>query len=275
MSRLINRYIVFLVLGCLIVACSSKKTVLDDAAEKLAKQKEERLIAVLDSLSKNRPEHFYTKISSKYSDSEYKVSFKTSIRMRADSALHALITFARIPIYNTMVTPDTLTIVDRRNNCFIQEDMGYLKNTFDVDFQHSNIEELILGMPVGWDSNEEYYQIRDPYNYIISSHNKRSLKKSGKDLSGDVYIRYYLNNEANQVKRIIIDSPTDTTTIDINYFQREFIEGFSIPLEADVRIETPRDTILIDMKYTKSTVNDPRILYLAIPDKYERCGDGE
>lgn len=254
-----------------VVSCSSKRRAIQESEEKLAKQKEELLINMLDSISKQRPDHFYTKISSKYTDSEYKVSFKTSIRMRADSALHALITFARIPIYNTMVTPDTLTIVDKRNNCYIMEDMGYLKNTFDVDFQHHNIEELLLGLPVGWDSNEEYYQIKDPYNYIISSHNKRSLRRSEKDLTGDVYIRYYLNDSANHIKRIIIDSPADTTSIDINYFKREKLNGFNVPVEGDVRIETPRDTIYIDMKFSKTSVNDPRVLYLAIPEKYERC----
>ena len=265
------KQIIVLFLIFSLFACSSGRRTMDESTEKLPRIKEDRLIEVLDSLSKQRPDHFYSKISSKYTDSEYKVSFKTSIRMRADSALHALITFARIPIYNCMVTPDTLTIVDKRNNCFIQEGMSYLKNTFDVDFQHQNIEELLLGLPVGWDSEEEYYQIRDPYNYVVSSHNKRRLRRSDKDMTGDVYIRYFLTDEANQIKRIIIDSPADTTTIDINYFLRERIDRYDIPNEADVRIETPRDTIFIDMKYTKTTVNEPTVLYLAIPEKYERC----
>lgn len=256
-------------------ACSSSKKAQEEKAEKLDKVKEMVLIEKLDSLSKLKPEHFYTKISAKYADSQYKISFKTSVRMRADSAMHALITFARIPIYNSMVTPDTLTIVDRRNNCYIQENMGYLKETFDVDFQHQNLEEVILGMPLGWDSEEEYYQIKDPYNYIISSHNKRRLKKvkKDKDDSGDVFIRYYLSNNQNELERVIIDSPSDTTTIDVRYFQREMIDGYNVPVDGDVKIYTPRDTINIEMKYTKTSVNDPRVLYLAIPEKYERCND--
>lgn len=267
----ISNYLIFICFLGVLTACSSSQRRSQESTEKLEKQKEIFLINKLDSLSKQLPEHFYTKISSRYEDSEYKISFKTSIRMRADSALNALITYARIPIYNSMVTPDTLTIVDKRNNCFLKEDMGYLKNTFDVDFQHHNIEELLLGMPVGWDSEEEYYQIKDPYNYIISSHNKRNLRRSDKDQSGTVYIRYYLTDSLDHVKRIVIDSPADTTSIDINYFEREMHEGFSIPLTADVTIETPRDTIYIDMKYNKTSVNDPRVLYLAIPEKYDRC----
>lgn len=252
-----------------LVACGKSKQA--EIAEKLPKVKDEMLIAKLDSLSKRRPQHFYTKIASKYSDKELKVSFKTSIRMRADSALNALITFARFPIYNSMVTPDTLTIVDKRNNCYVQEGMSYLKNTFNIDFEHKNIEEFLLGLPVGWDSDERYHQINDPYNYVISSHNKRSLRKSDKDDSGDVYIRYFLSNDAEQLKRIIIDSPADTTSIIVNYFSYELVNGYSVPLDSDITVYTPRDTIYIDLKYTKSAINEPSELFLVIPENYTRC----
>src|SRR5690554_3468601 len=220
-----------------LASCGAKKSADEENTHKLPKVKEELLINRLDSLSKERPEHFYTKLSSKYSDSKYNVSFKTSIRMRTDSAFHALITFARIPIYNTMVTPDTLTIVDKRNNCYIQEGMTYLKKTFNVDFKHENIEELILGMPIAWDSNVEYHQI----------------------------------NDTKSLRRLVIDSPKDTTTITVNYFGREMIDNYSIPTSGDINVKTPREDIYVDFKYNKSIINDPRVLYLAIPNKYERC----
>ncbi|MEX1190865.1 MAG: DUF4292 domain-containing protein [Brumimicrobium sp.] len=271
MHRSIISWLYVLLSLFLLVSCGNRKQDFEENTEKLPKVKESVLIDRLDSLSKQRPEHFYTKLSSHYSDSEYKISFKTSIRLRADSALHALITYARIPIYNTMVTPDTLTIVDKRNNCFIKEDMLYLKNTFDVDFQHANIEELILGMPIGWDSDEEYYRIKDSYNYIISSHNKRKLRRQNKDDSGDVYIQYYLSKDSKNLERIIVDSPDDTTTINVRYFDREMNNGYNVPLSGNIIVETPRDTIDISFDYNKTSVNDPRVLYLAIPNRYEKC----
>lgn len=263
--------VTILYLVILISACTGAKTAVDEVAEKLPKVKEQSLIDKLDSLSKQRPEHFYSKISAKYADKNQKVSFKASVRMRADSALQAIITFAHIPIYNSVVTPDSLMIIDKRNNCYIKETMGYLKSTFDIDFDHVNIEEFILGLPIGWDSDEDYHQIKDPYNYVVSSHNKRKLRKSDKDLSGAVYIRYYLNETTSHLKRIIIDSPSDSSTVIINYDKHELQDGFTIPMETALQIETPRDTIDISVKYSKMTINEPRVLYLSIPEKYERC----
>ncbi|PKR82191.1 hypothetical protein CW751_02345 [Brumimicrobium salinarum] len=251
-----------------LASCGRSKDLHEENAIKLPKVKEELLISRLDSLSENRPDHFYTKLSSKYSDSKYNVSFKTSIRMRSDSALHALITFARIPIYNTMVTPDTLTMVDKRNNCYMKEGMEYLKTTFGVDFKHENIEELILGMPIAWDDEIAYNQVKDPYNYVISSTSKRRIRRQD---SEDFIIRYFLSNDTRTLRKTIIDSPKDTTSITINYYGRELVNGFNIPTEGDIKVDTPNDELFIDFKYNKTSVNDPRVLYLAIPKRYDRC----
>src|SRR5690554_452890 len=270
MLQFITKYLFVSALLVSVAACGTKKDADRESSVKLPKVKEEVLINRLDSLSKSRPDNFYTKLSSSYSDSKYNVSFKTSIRMRTDSAFHALITFARIPIYNTMVTPDTLTIVDKRNNCYIQEGMSYLKQTFNVDFKHANIEELILGMPIAWDTKAEYHQIKDPYNYIVSTDKKRNIRRLESE-EEEVLIRYYLSNDTKHLRKVIIDSPKDITTISINYFGREMVDGYSIPIEGNINVKTPREDIFIDFKYNKSSVNDPRVLYLAIPNKYERC----
>ncbi len=271
MLRNITKLLVGIVVLATAVACGNSKKQSENRSEKLPKMDASVLVSRLDSLSAQRLDYFYTKLKSSYTDSEYDVSFKTSIRMRNDSALHALITYARIPIYNTMVTPDTLTIVDKRNNCYVKEDMTYLKNTFDVDFEHHNLEELILGMPIGWDQELEYHQVKDPYNYVVSSHSKRELRRMNKNDDDELLIRYYLTDDAKMLRRTLIYSPRDTTTIDVNYSEHELINGMNIPGAGEIKVVTPRDTIKIDFKYNRTTVNEPRVLYLAIPDRYGKC----
>jgi len=271
MSQFIIKAFCLVWMGAFLVGCGSSKN--EFGKEKLPKVKSQELINRLSQLSKLKPEFFYSKISSKYEDSEYNVSFKTNVRMRKDSALNAFVTFARIPIYNTMITPDTLKMVDKRGKCYTVESVSYLKKTFGVDFEHKNIEEFLLGMPIGWDDNEKYHQINDPYNYTIASHNKRQLKKAEKDNEKaiDVYIKYYLTDDAKNLSKIIIDSPTDTTHIKVDFLTRQFIDGYSVPNKAEIRVETPNDTLFIDLNYNKVTINEPKKLFLAIPENYEQC----
>lgn len=270
MLRNITKLLFFIILILVSTACGTRKDGIAEDAERLPKIEENLLIYKLDSLSQQRPEHFYTRINSRYSDNNMNISFKTSIRMHADSALQATITFANIPIYNAIITPDTLTLVDRRDKCFILEDMGFLKKSFNVDFSHRNIEELFLGLPVAWDSELEYHQIKDPYNYIISAYSKKYIEELGpKD--EEIVTRYYLNSDTKLLEKVIIDSPKDTTSIKVMYSEFQLIENFNVPSNVEINIKTARNDIFIDFKYTKTTINEPRTLFLTIPDKYEKC----
>lgn len=269
MLRTITKPIVFLALVLVSTACGTRKESFEEG-EKLPKVKEEFLIDKLDSLSMQRPDFFYTRINSKYEDNNTNLTFRTTVRMHADSALQATITYANIPIYNSIATPDTFMLLDRRNKCYIQEDMSFLKRNFNVYFSHRNIEELFIGLPVAWDSTLTYRQLKDPYNYVVSAYSEKEIQNL-EDLKGEIITRYYLNENAEHLEKVIIDSPKDTTSIEILYSNFEFIENFNVPSSVEIKIKTARNDIFIDFKYTKTTINEPRTLFLAIPDKYERC----
>lgn len=270
MNLSITKILLYSISVFILTACGVKKA--DVKLEKLPRVKTNILVDRLDSLSSSKPEHFYSKISTSYRSSNASYNFKTSLRIRKDSAINAYVTYANFLIATTMITPETLTIVNRRQKCYIQENMKYLKRNFGVDFEQENLEELLLGMPVDWDKNEKYFQLHDPYNYIISSHRKRQLKKADKkDDYDDIILLYYFDKQAKNLEKIIIESPIDTTQVNIHYKERRVIDNVSVPELIDVNITTPRDTIGIEMEYNKTKVNQRKKLYLAIPDDYEEC----
>ena len=86
--------------------------------DKLPKIKDKELVDRLDSLSKIEPRTFYSKLDINYKDSTTDISFKTSLKIVADSAVSAIITYARIPIVTAMVTKDTITVVNKREKCY-------------------------------------------------------------------------------------------------------------------------------------------------------------
>ena len=112
--------------------------------DKLPKIKDKELVDRLDSLSKIEPRTFYSKLDINYKDSTTDISFKTSLKIVADSAVSAIITYARIPIVTAMVTKDTITVVNKREKCYTVQSLDYLKTTFGVDFTYENMEELFF-----------------------------------------------------------------------------------------------------------------------------------
>jgi len=292
-----RRFINSLLLLALIVAatsCSHKLAVANGNTEKLDRRKTAQLVAVMDSLSQLRPKTFYSKIKCDFSDTNQHLSFKTSIRMVKDSILNALITYAGIPIVNSLISPDSVIVSNKREKCVIRQNVGYIKEQFGVAFDYKNIEELFLGLPVGFDTTQKYFQIHDPFNYIISSHKKRIVRRENRNNNRperernndrllnrrednndedeeEVILKYYLSNDIKTIKRISINSPQDSTTIDIQYLSRDSIEQYMIPNEVVIEIVTPRNRLVLNMDYDKSEVNLPQEIYFVIPEGYEEC----
>ena len=275
MSRSINSLSILAVM-LLLFSCAKKMTETDK--DKLPRKKAQDLVEVLDSLSHRKPNFFYTKISTNFSDTNRNVNFKTSIRMVKDSAINTLITYAKIPVVNSIITKDSVTIVNKRDKCYIQQSLSYIKENFGIDFNYRNLEELILGLPLDYDTTQKYFMIHDPFNYIISSHKKREIKRLDRPErpdrnpdKEDIVIRYMLTDDAKGLKGMFIESPQDSTTIQVYYLTREMVSDYSVPKDVLIVITSPRNQMRIEMSYDKAEIDQPQPLFLVIPEGYEFC----
>lgn len=276
------RYLTSSITLLLLVALASCAKKMTEGPEKLPRVKEKDLLLALDSMSLVKPDFLYTKIDTRFSDKNQTVNFKTSLRLQADSALNAIITYAGIPMVTAMVTMDSVKISNKRDKCYILENLDYFKENFGIDFSFSNIEELLLALPLDYSPDEKYFQIHDPYNYIISSHRKSQLRRSERgrlDVRGngreedqdDIIIKYYLANDLHGLKRIEIESIQDSATVKVDYKSYQENKGFVIPKVVLVDITSANNHIIIEMEYDRAEVNEPREMIIVIPESYERC----
>jgi hypothetical protein len=240
-------------------------------AEKLHKRKEKELVAVLDSLALVKPKTFYSKLSVDFKDTSTNISFKTSLKIVTDSAVNAIITYAKIPIVTAMITTDSIIVVNKRDKCFERETLSYIKEKFGIDFTYQNIEELFLGRPLDYNVDQKYFIVHDPYNYSISSHKKRERKRLDRKSKEDIIINYILSNDAKELSKTTIISPSDSTEIVVDYKSRKLVKDINVPYEVVIKIITPRNVMLIKLEYEKVEVNEPQELLIIIPEKYEKC----
>ena len=265
------KYLIYFILLLSWVSCSKKTTHHVISTVKLPKKKDKELINVIDSLHAIMPSTFYTKLSVDYIDTNRDLSFKTSIKNVTDSALNAIITYARIPIVTAMVTIDSVTVVNKNDKCFTKASLSYIKENFGIDFKYGNIEELILGRPIDYMKDQKYFIINDPYQYIISSHRRKERKRLERKAKDDIIILYTLNDLANQIRSMSIESPSDSTFISIDYLSWQKNNEFHIPKEVSIKIKTPRNFLRIRLEYEKVEVNEPQELIIIIPESYEKC----
>jgi hypothetical protein len=249
----------------------AKKIIGEVPLIKVERKKTTELVAVLDSISKITPTTFYSKITTSYKDTSQELSFKTSVRMIKDSAVTAMITYAGIPIVNSIITKDSLQFTNKKEKCFVKTNLKLLKQEFGVDFDFKNLQELILGQPLGYHPQQKYYQIHDPYTYIVSSHRKREIKKMERKNFDDYILKYYFTNDSLGINKMEIENNKDSTYIVVTYLEKKKIEGFWIPSEVEVIITTKKNKIQIKLNYEKIEINQEQEIYFTIPENYEAC----
>ena len=267
--------LVFSVVGLFWLVSCSPKFVADMneslPLEKLPKKKDKELLETMDSLALLKPLTFYTKLSVDYKDTSREISFKTSVKLVSDSAFNAIITYAKIPIVTTMITKDTIKVVNRRDKCYVIQTLSYIKENFGIDFTYTNTEELFLGRPLDYNVNQKYFVINDPYYYQISSHRKREKKRFERKAKDDLIINYFLTNDAKELKKTTISSPSDTTEITVDYLSFQTAKGLKVPERVLIQIKTPKNKIFVRLEYEKIEINEPQELIIVIPENYEKC----
>ena len=254
-------------------ACKSGEALTTQTEElsKLPKIKDKELIDRIDSLSQLEPKTFYSKLNVTYQEGDKEVSLKTSLKIVADSAVNAIITYAKIPVVTAMVTKDSVSVVNKRDRCYSVTSLDYLKEMFGVDFSYENLEEIILGKPLDYRKEQKYFVDNDPFNYSISTHKKRDRKKPERKQRDDLMIQYQLTPDAKHLKQTRILSIEDSTEVTVAYMERQAIAGFDIPLQVKIDIRTPKKSMVIILFYDKVEVNEPQELIIVIPESYEKC----
>lgn len=263
----INTLVVVLTLG--VQSCANKLT---QGQDKLPKVKEEQLIAALDSISRSVPSFLSSRIDTKYSDNKQNLNFKTSLKINKDTAVHALITYAGLPMITAMVTTDSVKISNKREKCFIQEDLNFFKMQFGIDFSYLNLEELLWGRPLNFNPKREYYLIHDPYNYILSTHTSTNSVGSIQEKDkGRLLISYHLSPDLKYLKKVEITSFKDEVNIIITYPDYMIDPLLSLPKNVNIEIKTPKNKISLSMTYDKVELNVPKEMVFVIPESYEKC----
>lgn len=257
-----------LVAAIILVSCMPRKF---DELVKLPKKTTLQLREAMDSISGISFDTFYAKLSTKYKDSAQNVSFKTSIRMRKDSVVNSLITYARIPVYNSLLTKDSIVLMDKREKCVVSESLNYLKKKFAIDIAFENVEEMIFGSPIGFNSDQKYFRVNDPYSYTLCSHRKRDIKKNERKEQREIVNYYSLSEDLQSLKQQRIESPEDSTIVLINYQSRQRVDDYFAPKIVEVVIMTPKQEINVFLDYKKIRINEEETIHFVVPESYEEC----
>ena len=272
-NKIIAYFIIFI--GLISVQASCKHTKVGGTGDCPSKEVEELTSKLKHQIQKDF-DFYYAKVKVDIKDSKQSNSFSTSIKMKPDSAFSGTVKKAAFVGAQFKVDVDTVAYTMKLEKCYKKGSFETLSETFGTEVSYQFMQQLVLGQAVGVDSLEELYPLKDDQYYILASHDKKAFQRlDAYNLSdeerNDVFIKYILDCKSLKLVQIEINVPKDHTVIKVDFVKRQDVEGVDLPEETSVKIVTPEDSVFIDLEYTKTRLNDPKRIWLSIPDSYNEC----
>lgn len=248
-----------------VVSCGRKKAVF---SPEFPTKTTQELVNRLDELSNLDWDFLTAKTNVKLSSESQTNSFKASLRMKRDSALLVNISFAGIPVVQTVLSNDSLKILNRKDKCYKFQDRTALEQILDFPIEYFQLQDLLLGKPLLFDKTKEHIQIQDLMFYQI----KTKRKRSPESLNEEVIITYFLHPSSLELNKVKLESPFDQTTMEIVYVgKHEKIEGLSLPQQIDLVIQGPRATTTLNIAYNRPDISNEKKISLNVPENYVPC----
>ncbi len=158
-------FLLAIVLGVFMLSCRSTRKITTVIAKKdsavvvinpAESDSAKSVRATFDSIQQKRINFssFSAKLKVEYRDDKNRsLDFNAFLRMKKDSAIWvSIIAALNIEAYRVIITPDSVTIMDKLNRTIQRKPLSYLQAITQVPFDYSTLEDLIIGNPVYLDN---------------------------------------------------------------------------------------------------------------------------
>lgn len=231
-----NRLVVYVaLLGVLFsVACRSKKIVNTKPAAKpeIASEPstQEKTFANIDA-NTNKFSFYQSRAKANYKDDKQNVSFDVNLVMEKDQYIWMSITAVLgIEVARVYITQDSVKILDRLHRKYIAADFGYIQRLSNVPLKLANLQNLIVGNTLFYNSVQK--SVVDTilsnlaiYTYLNTQKQTTYYSNNFKVLRGSVA-------EQNQSREMRYDYPSFS-----NFGSNQYPNHININIRAEKNIE--------------------------------------
>lgn len=259
-------------LAILLASCRSRKNIIKDI-EAADIQAQTEASEVIDSVRKSKFDFEWLSaiIRTKYETSKGESkSFKTYLKIRKDSAIFSTITYLNIPVLSTLITPDSVKVMDKTKKRYFIGSSQSVGDYFKVPVDFYNIQNLLVGNAISLDSNDKHYLARlndDVYLSSVKNSELPAILSGEKVYFGWMY-RYWIN-EYYKPGKTILDNPGKGSSLEIVQDDYIKIDDVPFPNHTNAVFSNPTDTFNIKLNYNRVKINKPFEFKFNIPSKYE------
>ncbi len=274
MSKRLHCYLLVFVLLSLFSSCKTPK---ETIKVKLQHYSTKELIEKLDQ-NEVKFETFSTKADINYFD-EKETSFKSTLRIRKDSAIWISITPALgIEMARVLITKDSVMFMDRIHNKYFKGDFAFINKQLSVELDYNMVEALLIGNSIEFEKNEKIRTSIDRQKdlYFIGTERKRKVKrdikkeiKKDKDVIKNESQILWVYPETFKIEELLLSNPEKEQSLLAKFSNHKLIDEQLIPFNLSFNMESKKN-VKIEVEYGKITLNKELTFSFKIPEKYEQ-----
>lgn len=257
-----------------LVGCNATKKTSRSEARVVGNKKTQFILSQIEKNEANKPKSLSFKSATEVKTDDKTTTFKASVRMVPDSVIWMSITAYSYEVARIIATPDTIKYVSRTDKKFYVGNYDFIESKMGVSFSFDDLQSLLLAHSFGLENPENINKRNSKNSYVLSSINKRKLKRmqKGKELyPEDVEVLYvnWVNPENFQVEKVSLTDVNTQNSASIQYLTFEnlaqyvVLSSFKMDIIAKKKIE-------ITSTFSKFTVDVPLKFPFKISSKYEQ-----
>ncbi|MEM7161472.1 MAG: DUF4292 domain-containing protein [Bacteroidota bacterium] len=233
-----------------------------------------------------------------------KKSFKNTIRIKKDSAIWMSISPALgIEVARAIITRDSIKLIDKWNDQYYLGEFDYINDQFDTDLNFDILQDILVANPIFYDEKEKFVATKDNKGHILTSKNKRNVRKAlgldindikeENDLEKDtlnfdvdqrrlrriikkeeeenlIVKRYWIHPRTYKIQQTLIKDLYYNRTFELNYTEFDEVALMQFPDKAEFLLKDDDNISKIQLEYSRVRVNKSLKFPFSIPEKFER-----
>lgn len=256
-----------------LVGCKTSKTATSGKQQKLGNKKTQVIVAQIQENESKAPKTLNFKASTEVITPEKTTTFKANVRMVTDSVIWMSITAYSYEVARVLATPDSIKYVSRTDKTFYIGGYEFIEKKMGVGFTFNDLQSLILAHSFGLNDSLEIKKRTSKDSYVLSSINKRTLKKMQKgkeDYPQNTEVLYsnWVNPESFQIEKVQLMDVTTQNIASIQYSSFEKIKDLLVLSSFKMNI-IAKNRIDINSDFSKISVNESLSFPFKISSKYE------
>lgn len=259
----------------ILVGCKSNAPILP----RLTPDNNKKTSQLLSKVHENsfRPRTVSFKASATFVSGDKTNSFKLTARIQPDSVIWLSISAYGYEAVRVLARPDSLFFMNRPDKKYFAGDYSYVNQRMNVELDFQVLQSLLLANSIGLEEMEKVRRYNDKNYYVLSSVNKRKLKKAReKDKSirtdDDLVFSNWIDPELFRIAKVVMLDLRYNQSVSVAYSDFREVKGFRVPYQMETTIASSQYAEL-KAEYSRFEVNESLSYPFKVSSKYDEIRD--